>query len=239
MITFNEKRLAYEVDVKNDTGRHRFSYSMKSYGKYAEILAKITEKTLVRYNNYIETNGEYSIIKTFSRTNGYQDIYVNTSDLPLLETYRWRAAYNNNKSKMYAIATFPSKSKRTTVHMHRLLFNFPEELVIDHIDNDGLNNIRSNLRVTTQSINLRNTETNKFPGISIYESRGCPVIQVKWRTDKCKEKTKIFSINKFGFEKALELAKEYSVKKRLKNGYIIKQKYLDEIGLRVVKVKQV
>lgn len=55
---------------------------------------------------------------------------------------------------------------RTTVAYHHLLtilrgIDIPNDAVIDHLDGDTENNSRDNLRVTTQSINCKNTVRKK------------------------------------------------------------------------------
>lgn len=54
-----------------------------------------------------------------------------------------------------------SNNKRTTVSLSRLLTSCPPDMVIDHIDRNPSNNCRSNLRVCTQSQNLRNRKVLK------------------------------------------------------------------------------
>lgn len=54
------------------------------------------------------------------------------------------------------------------VSMHRLIMGFPEGLTIDHIDGNGLNNCRSNLRICSVAENVRNKRPagkRKFKGV--------------------------------------------------------------------------
>ncbi len=59
-----------------------------------------------------------------------------------------------------------------TIYMHKLILATPKGLVSDHIDGDGLNNRRSNLRICTRAENLKNKanykkkKTSKFKGVS-------------------------------------------------------------------------
>jgi len=70
-------------------------------------------------------------------------------DLVLDGKGRWYAA-DFNKGLVYAV-----RSSRGT-KLHRHLLGLKGKNVVDHIDGDGLNNRRANIRVCTQSVNQRN-----------------------------------------------------------------------------------
>lgn len=60
-------------------------------------------------------------------------------------------------------------------YMHRLIMNPPEGLEVDHRDHDGLNNRRSNLRLSTHPQNcwnrrVRRTSTTKLKGVTWNEA---------------------------------------------------------------------
>lgn len=80
---------------------------------------------------------------------------IDDEDYELISKYKWRAnPYGKNKWR--AVTTIKGKN----ILMHRLIMNFPKE--IDHIDGDGLNNIKANLRSCTRSQNKMNV--GKFNG---------------------------------------------------------------------------
>src|SRR5690606_21975431 len=58
------------------------------------------------------------------------------------------------------------------VPMHRQIMGFPEGMEVDHIDRDGLNNRRSNLRLATHHQNAYNAQKRKsrsgFRGVTWY-----------------------------------------------------------------------
>jgi len=48
--------------------------------------------------------------------------------------------------------------KKVAVHMHRLVLNAPDDLIVDHINGDGVDNQKANLRLATTLQNCRNTK---------------------------------------------------------------------------------
>lgn len=88
--------------------------------------------------------------------------------------YPWRAAQHSGR--WYAVAQARRGRGAPTVFMHRLVLNAPPGIAIDHIDGNGLNNHRSNLRLATASQNGANrrkviTGTSKFKGVSFHKGR--------------------------------------------------------------------
>jgi len=60
------------------------------------------------------------------------------------------------RGKQYAMRTVKRNGVKRTFYMHRVLMQPGPGLEIDHIDGDGLNNRRTNLRVVTRSQNQKN-----------------------------------------------------------------------------------
>lgn len=73
---------------------------------------------------------------------------VDAEDLERALTHRWSRS-RGRKGKAYAVAA-------DGTYLHRLLLDAPENLEVDHIDNDGLNNRRSNVRLATRQENAAN-----------------------------------------------------------------------------------
>ena len=88
---------------------------------------------------------------------------VDAADYEWLGQRKWHVS---GRAKVYAASNW--KGKR--VYMHRLIMNPPPGYVVDHIDGNGLNNRRSNLRICTQMQNQWNRRgmqgTSAFKGVS-------------------------------------------------------------------------
>jgi len=96
---------------------------------------------------------------------------VDNEDFEVFNKYTWCAVKDGNT--FYAQKTTSKKDgSTTTVRLHREIMKPPKELMIDHIDRDGLNNRRSNLRFCTNTQNQMNSCKNKnntsgFKGVYI------------------------------------------------------------------------
>jgi len=95
---------------------------------------------------------------------------VDTEDYYWLSQFKWHAVFAGKS--FYAIRTCKGKS----IKMHREIMTAPSHLFVDHIDHNGLNNCRSNLRLCSQAQNSRNTAPRKG-GTSRYKG-------VCWDKDK-------------------------------------------------------
>lgn len=113
-----------------------------------------------------------------------RDIYalVDDEDYELLSSLKWHI-----HSAGYAVRNAPRiKGKpQSTIYMHRLILNAPEDKVIDHINGEKLDNRRCNLRICTQSQNSKNQRkgnkkyTSKYKGV-YYSER-----DRKWKGTMC------------------------------------------------------
>lgn len=71
-------------------------------------------------------------------------------DYQMLSTFKWRS---NKSGRMFYATT---KLRGKTLLMHRLILSCEEGQEVDHIDGDGLNNARFNLRICTRAENQQN-----------------------------------------------------------------------------------
>ena len=80
---------------------------------------------------------------------------VDDNDYAYLSQWNWNC--NKNNRAFYAVRTVNHSGK---MNMHRQLIGDVEGKVCDHINGDGLDNRRSNLRHATHSENMRNRKLN-------------------------------------------------------------------------------
>lgn len=113
---------------------------------------------------------------------------VDDEDFELVSKYKWYA--NTNGRTKYVKSTIRNDNVQTIILMHRLVF--PGEIKgkqIDHIDGDGLNNQKSNLRICSHSENQMNRKprintTSKFKGVyfKTKEEKWVAIIKLNGKT---------------------------------------------------------
>ena len=87
---------------------------------------------------------------------------VDDLDYEYIKQWRWHAYYDGYN--WYACRNSPrGKSKRYKIHMHRVIqgLNYDDGKTTDHINRNGLDNRRSNLRVVCNKANSRNHRGHK------------------------------------------------------------------------------
>ncbi|MGL5191228.1 MAG: HNH endonuclease [Cetobacterium sp.] len=104
--------------------------------------------------NKYEINGDIVTIYIERRDGSTYECLVDIEDLGMLQTYgSWYIGVDKNT--FYARA----RSGSITIHMHRQIMKAPEGYVVDHVDGNGLNNTKKNLRIVTHKNNMLNRQT--------------------------------------------------------------------------------
>lgn len=111
---------------------------------------------------------------------------VDDEDYEFLMQWKWQAhndlpkKYRGNEIDRWYVwrSQWNKQTKQQDIiRMHRLIMSAPKDKIVDHIDGNGLNNVRTNLRLCTQAENNRNrrkfvcsSNRSKFKGVT-FEKR--------------------------------------------------------------------
>ena len=98
-------------------------------------------------------------MKKIALTQGFVAL-IDDEDFELVSRHRWHA--DKDHRNIYAITTVrKTDGRRTTIMMHRLIMGMMVGIAVDHIDGNGLNNSKANLRIATTSENAMNRRPRK------------------------------------------------------------------------------
>jgi hypothetical protein len=100
-----------------------------------------------------------------------EEIIIDDADYPIVGRYRWIAVPMKNE-RFYAYARTGGGVRES---MHRMLMNPPAGMVVHHKNNNGLDNRRSNLAITTQSKNCCAIYESRTVGVHLHKQTG------RWR----------------------------------------------------------
>lgn len=115
---------------------------------------------------------------------------VDPDDFKHLNEYKWQA--NKTRNTCYADRTV-RVGKRTRKHvlMHREILDLPDHLYVDHINHNGLDNRKANLRTATHRQNCYNrvhfkkNPSSKYKGVSFNKKTEKWDVQIR-RYGKCR-----------------------------------------------------
>lgn len=138
---------------------------------------------------------------------------VDASDFLYLRNYKWYA--QKNFDTFYARRSFTKNGRKKQISMHREIMNPAEDIIIDHRNQDGLDNRRSNLREATKAENNCNRKKRVKRFSSIYKGVSWNSEHNKWSADIMVNGKKIF----LGyFDNEIDAAKAYDAAAKLYHG---------------------
>lgn len=125
-------------------------------------------------NETIALSGARVGLVVHSKTFGDHVIVVDAADYPAVAARRWCVERHGRMRTLYAA----SGSAKQHVRLHAFLMasEITPGTTVDHVDHDGLNNVRTNLRITNmlgQGANQRTQEpspTHPYRGVSRYRN---------------------------------------------------------------------
>lgn len=109
-------------------------------------------------DNKIFDMGEYSVIEVYSRFRKlYFYVFVDTEDAKRIKDNAKSLSISIDPNTNYC--SIYSKNKEHQA-LHRFIMNTPKGLLVDHINHNGLDNRKSNLRNCTAKENRANRRKN-------------------------------------------------------------------------------
>jgi hypothetical protein len=147
---------------------------------------------------------------------------VDDEDYERLSQYRWRA--KGDRDTFYAYTDIYVGGKRKMTSMHSMVIKLGGKPQVDHIDHNGLNNQKSNLRAATHSENQRNRSKEKgntsgFKGVSFQKSTG------QWQASIRIDGTLVY-MGCYGTKE--EAARAYDLAAKAKHGKFAKLNFPEE-----------
>lgn len=132
--------------------------------------------------------------------------FIDNEDYSKVIDYRWYLKKNKGKNCRYAIAYSYKGNKQNILRMHRIIMNASIDEEIDHINGNGLDNRKENLRKVSHWQNVMNTKIGKNNTTGF---KGVCKIKDKWVSRIQFNKKKIY----IGcFNNKIEAAKAYDIK---------------------------
>ena len=102
---------------------------------------------------------------------------VDDEDYDRIAKYKWTA--DQRKNVAYAVRVIRTNGKQRTVRLHQFVMETESGQQVDHIDGNGLNNQKANLRLCNHSQNAANVKRRRTSNTT---SRYKGVV---WNSDNC------------------------------------------------------
>lgn len=99
---------------------------------------------------------------------------VDDEDFEYLNQWKWCVKIDHHGG-FYVTRNNWKDKKHKIIYMHRVLMNTPLEMQVDHIDHNGLNNQKANLRNCSSGQNRANSKTcgkSKYKGVHFSTPKG-------------------------------------------------------------------
>jgi len=131
---------------------------------------------------------------------------VDPVDYKRLRGYEWFATKKGSNSFYARRHSAGSKGKEKLIYLHHEVIKVPERMVVDHINHDGMDNRRANLRAATHSQNMCHRRKRSGATQSKYKGIYWKKKNRKWQALITFEKKRIYLGH---FRNEIDAAKAY------------------------------
>ena len=209
------KRNKYYVYMNPDeNGKSKmFTYDINRYGDYALKLAQLSLKYERKFNDYFIEHDDYVIFYVNTRKYGIKEVIVDKEDAEMLYDFKLSISNDNNAKTFYCKVI-------NGIGLHRVIMDAKQGEVVDHINRNGLDNRKHNLRIVNTSINnknanVRNDSATRIKGVTKEKDR-----YIAFWVENGKRRFKRFSCNKYGEEQAFRMAVACRLEAEINNDYV-------------------
>jgi hypothetical protein len=135
-------------------------------------------------NNYrIEGDKVYIAL---TRKGEEMETIIDLDDLSFVDSFpnKWHVNPSRTPGKNYVVGKTTENGKRVIQQLHRWIMEPPNHKVIDHINHNGLDNRRENLRIVTIGENNQNTDVTNprgavdLAGVNFYKRKNVYSAQI-------------------------------------------------------------
>ena len=154
------------------------------------------DNTIYQPNEYILYDDHAEIVLKDKNCNVVGYAIIDIEDVEKCKQYKWHL--RKSRSISYVIASIKGEINKK-IHLHRFVLNYNGNLDVDHINMNGLDNRKSNLRIVSHAENKAN---NRFTGVKLVPSG-------RWQASVCRNYKTIY-IGTFDTEEdAIKARKEF------------------------------
>lgn len=109
-----------------------------------------------------------------SKTHGIKTVLIDDEDYELVIKHKWFVIKGVNT--FYVVRNCYRTGKQKRLWLHREIMNPADNMDVDHKNNDGLDNQRSNLRIVTRTQNSQNRAAkknghSKYLGVCLHKKK--------------------------------------------------------------------
>lgn len=125
-------------------------------------------------------------MKKIELTKGFFAL-VDDEDIELVANYSWRVIPTRNTMYAKAYVRGSGRKNPQQVFMHRLIMNAPKGIEVDHINGNGLDNRKENMRLCSHAQNIQNQRNTSCRGSSSYRGVSWSKKDKRWVAQICKD----------------------------------------------------